>query len=370
MGAGRKRDKGCDDTVITPVEAPPWLQPLNADPLPWLLEEDTPAVRRGALRHLMERSERDPDVQRALALAMRVDPIAAILDAQEPEGYWVKPGAGYGPKYTGTVWQLVFLDQLGADPADNRVRAACEYVLAHTQASSGGFSATAGKSSASPPPSTVIHCLSGNLLRSLIGFGFLEDARVQRAIDWQVRSITGEGIERYYASATCGPGFACSANEKLPCAWGAIKALLGLARIPPERRAPHVQRAVREGVEFLLSRDPAEADYPMGWGNSKPNGSWFKLGFPSGYVADVLQNLEALCELGFGGDPRLRHALGWLLEKQDVRGHWKNQYAYNGKTWVDIEKQGQPSKWVTLRACRVLKMVHEAGGKIGGLEAS
>ncbi len=72
-------------------------------------------------------------------------------------------------------------------------------------------------------------------------------------------------------------------------------------------------------------------------------------------MADVLQNLEVLCELGYGRDPRLAPAVDWLLSKQDEAGRWRNQYAYNGKTWVDFELQGQPSKWVTLRACRVVR---------------
>ena len=125
--------------------------------------------------------------------------------------------------------------------------------------------------------------------------------------------------------------------------------------VPEGDRKPHVRRAIDAGVAFLLSRDPAVADYPMGFGNAKPNGSWFKPGFPSGYVADVLQNMEALCELRLRKDPRLVGAVEWLLSKQDGEGHWRNQDAYNGKTWVDFEKQGLPSKWVTLRACRVLK---------------
>jgi hypothetical protein len=131
-----------------------------------------------------------------------------------------------------------------------------------------------------------------------------------------------------------------------------------LARVPRDARAPEVERAISRGVEFLLRRDPAAADYPAGWGNTRPSASWFKLGFPSGYVADVLQNLEALCELGLAGDPRLLPALDWLLTKQDKLGRWKNEYAYNGETWTDFEKQGQPSKWVTLRACWVLKRAH------------
>jgi hypothetical protein len=99
------------------------------------------------------------------------------------------------------------------------------------------------------------------------------------------------------------------------------------------------------------------ADYPMGYGNTKPNGSWFRLGFPSGYVTDVLQVLEALAEAGAGRDPRLAHAVGWLLAQQDDEGCWANRYAYAGKMVVDIDVPGAPSRWVTLRACRVLRAV-------------
>ncbi|MGB6422931.1 MAG: hypothetical protein WBF05_13940, partial [Anaerolineales bacterium] len=67
------------------------------------------------------------------------------------------------------------------------------------------------------------------------------------------------------------------------------------------------------------------------------------------------QNLEALTLLGYGQDARLQPALELLLSKQDNLGRWKMEYTYNGKTWVDIEQKGVPSKWVTLRALRVLK---------------
>ncbi len=33
---------------------------------------------------------------------------------------------------------------------------------------------------------------------------------------------------------------------------------------------------------------------------------------------------------------------------------------YNGKTWVDVEEKGKPSKWVTLRALRVIQARVEA----------
>ncbi len=334
-----------------------WRDRLRGDPFPWLLDEANPAIRHLALRDLLGRASADPEVRAARDAATRTDPIATILAAQEPAGWWEKPGHGYGPKYRGTTWSLIFLDQLGADPAEPRVRAGCTYVLAHSQAPTGGFGCSAAAVETRPPaPGTVIHCINGNLLRALIGFGWLDDERVGRAIAWEATAITGEG-EPHWNSATPGPGFRCGANEKEPCAWGATKALLALARIPPEQRSPAVDRAIAASVDFLLSRDPAVADYPMGWGNTKPNGSWFRLGFPSGYVTDVLQVLEALVEAGAGGDPRLAAAVEWLLGQQDDQGRWANRYPYTGKMWIDIDRPGAPSRWVTLRACRVLRAI-------------
>jgi len=126
------------------------------------------------------------------------------------------------------------------------------------------------------------------------------------------------------------------ANNHLPCAWGAIKAMLALSKVPVSARTPAMQAAIEAGVEFLLGRDPAVADYPMGYG-TKPSRSWFKFGCPIGYVTDVLQNLEVLTALGYGADPRLAAALDLVLSKQDDQGRWKLECTYNGKTWADVE---------------------------------
>jgi hypothetical protein len=114
-----------------------------------------------------------------------------------------------------------------------------------------------------------------------------------------------------------------------------------------------MNEAIEVGLAFLFSVDPATAAYPMGY-SKKPNRSWFKFGYPIGYVTDVLQNLEVLVALGYGADPRLQPALEMLLAKRGERGRWPMEYTYNGKTWVDVEEKGKPSKWVTLRALRVL----------------
>jgi len=344
------------------MERPRWLDRwgdrIGGDPLPWLLDGAAPAVRHRALRELLARAEDDLEVVAARRAAMDADPIRTIMAAQDPEGWWVKPGGGYSPKYASTVWSLIILDQLGADGADPQLGTACEYLLTHTQAPNGGFAFATEKSR--PTPSGVAHCLNGNLLRALIGFGWLDDERVQASLAWEASAITGEGELRWYRSTTSGPGFRCSINEHLPCGWGAAKAVLALARVPAGRRTPEVAKALDQGIEFLLSVDPATALYPMGWGNTRPNGSWFKLGFPSGYVADVLQVMEAVGEAGRGGDPRMASAVEWLLEQQVTPGRWSNRNRYTGKMHVNIDTERGPSRWVTLRALRVLKMVAEA----------
>jgi len=113
---------------------PPWLKQLNDDPLPWLLSDDKPAVRHLALRWLLDPSPREPSVLAARRAAMSAQPIASILAAQQPDGHWEKPGPGYATKYRGTVWQLTFLDQLGAVDQAGRQRMLEERVRVQRQA--------------------------------------------------------------------------------------------------------------------------------------------------------------------------------------------------------------------------------------------
>jgi hypothetical protein len=330
-----------------------WRTHVRGDPLSWLCELDpaNPAVRYFALRELLDRPADDPEVLEARAAIMTDGPVPAILAAQQPAGYWQQPGGGYG-KYRGTVWQIMFLSDLGADPTDARVRRGCDYVLGHTLASNGGFAFNK-----TPLPSGVVHCLNGNLLAALIRLGWREDPRVQQALEWQAHAITGEASMHYLRSGTSGPEFACAINQQQPCGWGATKAMRALLAVPPGQRSPSVQRALERGAHFLLRYDLATATYPY---SGKVSASWFKLGFPLSYWSDVLETLAVLVALGCGADPRLEAAMHWLLNKQDAQGRWTLEHGLNGKMWADIEQQGKPSKWITLRALRVVKALSNA----------
>jgi hypothetical protein len=332
-----------------------WQEQLKGDPRAWLLEPADPGARYLALRDLLSRPADDPELVAARRAAHERGPIAAVLDAMAPDGYWVEPGPGYNPKYRSTVWAIILLAQLGGRiERDERIGRACAYLLDHALAAGGQFSASGA-------PSGTADCLQGNLCWALTALG-CEDARLEKAFDWMARTVTGEGIApiserdaavRYYAGK-CGPLFACGANNKQPCAWGAAKVMLAFGVWPAERRTAVIERAIGQGVEFLLGVDPATAAYPSGW-SDKPSGSWWKFGFPVFYVTDILQIVEALVGLGCGDDGRLANALKLIRDKQDAQGRWLLEYDYSGKTWGDFGPKKQPNKWVTLRALRVLR---------------
>jgi hypothetical protein len=330
-----------------------WQTQLKGDSLSWLLEKNDPGVRFLALRDLMDLSADDRELRAARKVAHQQGPIAAILAEMEDEGYWAKAGPGYSPKYHATVWSIILLAQLGASAAeDKRIARGCAYLLDNNLTAGGQFST-------STVPSGTVDCLQGNMCWALLALGY-DDPRLKQAFEWLARSVTGEGIApltdkqaaiRYYAYK-CGPNFACGVNNQRSCAWGAVKVMLAFSAVPVKHRTPLMKRAIKQGVDFLFSVDPAKAAYPT-WNDAKPNRSWWKFGFPVFYVTDLLQNVEALAALGYGRDKRLANALALVRDKQDEHGRWPLEYEY--KTWVNFGSKRQPNKWVTLRALRVLK---------------
>lgn len=331
-----------------------WTSQLKGDSLTWLLEHEQPLLRYLALRDLQETPPQDPSLLSARHLAHQVGPIAEILSAMHPQGFFEEPGEGYNPKYRSTVWTVTLLAQLGASiKEDARLLSVCEYIFENSLCAGGKFTYNG-------VPSGTIDCLQGNLCWALSRLG-CEDPLLDEAYAWMARTVTAEGIatrddktatDRYY-SAKSGPNFECGANSYTPCAWGAVKVLLAFSNLPSDKITSSIQRAIQSGLDFLLSVDPVTAAYPSPSG--KPNQSWFKFGFPVFYVTDLLQLAEVLLCFLPGTDPRLANLLQLVRDKQDEDGCWSLEYPLTGKTLVDFGAKNQPNPWVTLRALRVLK---------------
>jgi len=328
-----------------------WKSVLKMDPTVWLLERDNPSVQYFTLIDILDKSENDFEVMKAKEQIMLTGVVPKILAKQDEGGYWGKPEDFYiRSKYKGTVWQLIILAELGADGNDKRVRKVCEFILENSQdRKSGGFSYYSAKDGGGDH-NKVLPCLTGNMVWSLIRFGYLGDSRVQRGIDWIVRyQRFDDGIEE------APKGWPYDKREKCfgkhSCHMGVVKALKALSEIPSDKRTKNVRGSVAKGAEYLLVHHIYKRSHNLSQ-LSKP--SWLRFGFPLMWQTDVLEILGILTKLGIK-DKRMQEAIGLVISKQDDQGKWKLENTFNGRFQVNIEKKDKPSKWVTLNALRVLK---------------
>jgi hypothetical protein len=328
-----------------------WKSTLNADPTDWLLEEDNPSVRYFTLTEILDEPADRVEVKEAKAAIMRDGTVPWILSKQNKEGYWETAKAFYTAKYRGTVWQLIILAELGADPTDSSVKKACEFILENSQhRESHGFSMARAEKTGGGRQSGVIPCLTGNMVWSLIRLGYLEDPRVQAGIRWITTyqrfddgdepAPKGWPYERYKVCF-----------GKHTCHMGAVKALKALAEIPTNQRNPDVEATIKKGAEHMLKHHIHKRSHDLSK-VSKPG--WLKFGFPLMYQDDALEVLGILTKLWYK-DERMQEAVDLVLSKQDAQGKWKLENTFNGRFQTNIEHKGEPSKWITLKALEALK---------------
>jgi len=319
--------------------------------LEWLLEENNPSVRYFALTTLLDKKPKSADIRSARKAIMDTGAVPAILSHQNEDGSWGLPERFYRDKYRGAVWNLIILAEMGADPVDSRVKNACEFILQHSQnPETAGFAYNQSVKTGTGLFSGVVPCLTGNMVYSLIKLGYLDDERVRQAIDWintyqraddaAELPPTGKVYERY---AMCWGRHSCH--------MGVAKTLKALAAIPVEKRNSGTQQKLQELSEYFLKHHLYKKSHSL---NEISRPGWLKLGFPLMYQTDILEMLGIFAQLKVK-DPRLTDALEILRSKQMQNGTWKMENTFNGKMLVDVEKKGQPSKWITLKALQVLK---------------
>src|SRR5207245_231604 len=125
----------------------------------------------------------------------RIGWAASLLEEQWPDGHWVTPGTSggelYRPKYVATNWHAIVLADLGMTRGDARIRRTARLLIDRWSRKGGDLSGRSGEI-----------CVTGNAVRTLIGFGYLDDPTVQRSIAWIVRTQKPDGGWHCFPSRT------------------------------------------------------------------------------------------------------------------------------------------------------------------------
>jgi hypothetical protein len=309
----------------------------------WLTGPDSdPSVRARFWVEVDGRSRQDPRVRNALKEIGRTGWAASLLDYQLSDGHWVTPGTSerelYRPKYIVTNWLAIVLADLGMTRSDPRIRRTAEMILDRWSKRGGDLSGRSGEI-----------CVTGNAVRTLIRFGYLDHPVVQRSIAWIVRTQKADG------------GWHC-----FPSRTGTLDGWEGLAafaEIPEDARDASVRRSIARGAEFYLRHhllEEGRVRYPP----------WFRIHYPNHYYYDLLVGLRILVKLGYAADPRMAAAIRWLRSKRDPHGSWALDAAHpdldaarGGYRMQELvfpmllEPLNLPSRWATVEALSILARV-------------
>jgi hypothetical protein len=313
--------------------------------LDWLLEVEQPSIRYLTLTRVLARRGDDPEVEAARAEIPRRGWAADILGSQQPAGWWVNEQNPYLPKYLSTNWMLLILADLGLKP-DPRIARSCELWFKYLAKPDGGFS--------SPRWSKGHLCTTGNAARALVQFGYADHPKVKSAFRWLVENQAEKG------------GWSCFGSGRNLDSWEPMSAF---AALPRQKWTKSVKLAAEKGAEFYLEREL----YKQG-AHYEP---WNRFHYPIHYYYDLLVGLDFMTALGYGGDKRISHAAEVLRNKRrkdgrwnldavhpDVEGAmaaWYKKHPKDAPIPFALEKVGQPSKMITLKALQVTKRLEESG---------
>lgn len=299
--------------------------------LDWLLAGD-PAVRWQALQDL---ADAPADVIAAERARVATEGHGArILARQAADGTWA--GAAWNPECDSTMHALTLLRELGLDPAGDAARTAIARVRAQVTWKDCG-----------PPEihrnayfaGEVEPCINGQVAAGGAYFG----ADVGPLID----RLVGEQLADGGWNCEAERGSTRSSFHTTICV---LEALLEHERSAGAR--PAVTAARRRGEEYLLER---------GLFRRRSDGAvidpaWTRFAFPTWWHYDLLRGLEHLRRAGGAPDPRAAEAIAIVASKRGADGRWPLETVHPGRTLVETDAGlGQPSRWITLRALRVLR---------------
>jgi hypothetical protein len=311
---------------------PPRSQPAD-ETIQWLLAGD-PAIRWQALRDLAGANE--SLVRRERAKVARQGWGARLLARQDSNGRW---GRGlYSPKWTSTTYSMLLLRDFGLPPANRQASRACKLLLEQGLQPDGGFDYGVWAEWTHRSET----CVTGMVLSLLAYFNY-DDARLDRALNLLLEEQMPDGgwnCRRYQGATHASVHTTISVLEGLRCFELNFQRKLGAVRVAQSR-----------GREFLLahrlfrSHRTGEVIKPV----------FLRFAFPPRWHYDILRALDYFQSTNAPRDPRLEEAIDMVRHARQRDGRWLLQNSYKGKTHFTLERLGQPSRWNTLRAWRVLK---------------
>jgi hypothetical protein len=297
----------------------------------WLLDSD-PAIRWQVMRDLTGAPPDEVAAERARVTHEGWG--AQLLAAQPPDGVW--GGGAYFPEWTSTTPTLSLLRQFGLDPATAEARRALELVRTNAKWEHEGQNYFDGE---------VEPCINGQAVA--IGAYFGED--VSGIVDRLLTEQMDDG------------GWNCeqergSTRGSFETTINVLEGLLEYQRATGGN--PDVAAARIRGQEYLLER---RLLHRLSTGDlAQPR--WLYLTFPNGWHYDVLRILDYLRDAAITPDDRTAEALDILASKRDAEGRWPLEHAFPDELLVDLgEREDEPSRWITLKALRVLRWAQEAG---------
>jgi hypothetical protein len=292
----------------------------------WLLDSD-PAIRWQVLRDLAHAPAEVVLAERARVASEGWG--ARLLGLQAADGNW--GGAVFTRQWTCTSHTLPLLRELGVDPKSDVVRAAIARVRDHV--TWGKEFDDHGYFEGETEP-----CINGRALADGAYFGEPNAALLQRLLGEQL----ADG------------GWNCKAPPSTRSSFhSTISVLEGLlAYEKAQGAAPAITEARRRGEEYLLERGLLRA---------RSSGeviapAWTQLSFPTRWHYDILRGLEYLRSADVKPDARLAEAIELVEKKRDAAGRWPLENPHAGAVHFEMEgAAGEPSRWNTLRAMRVLR---------------
>jgi hypothetical protein len=224
-----------------------WKEIIGQKTIDWLLGPENPSIRFWALQQLEDRPINDQEVRETQDVVMVTPCVKTILKAQKTEGNWGSYESMYEPKYMATTHNLLLLAELGAKITP-KIEKSIEHLFMF-QRNSGHFLTDLPKTEKGK--ASIVKdacCLDGNILYYLIHFGYLNDERTQKLIDFQVD----------YHSDDVG-GWKCRAfpidkNTVYPenCYMGGVKMLRAISKIPKAQRSRDLNRIIKQEAEIVL----------------------------------------------------------------------------------------------------------------------